>query len=217
MCSHYEAPENERLLAGFGVAPDSQMPTDLWPTSVGPFIRMRAEEAVDDDLPEFEALTGQFGLLPFWAKDRKLGRQTYNCRSETASTKPSFKSAWKKGQKCIIPVSAFFEPDWRTGKAIPTRITRTDGGVMAIAGLWERWKDQDGQVVHSYTMLTINADAHPFMNAFHKPNDEKRSIMALPNGLIKDWLNSSVEQSMSFMQPYPADRLIVDNRPRGEP
>jgi len=213
MCSHYEAPENERLLAGFGVAPDSQLPIDLWPTYIGPFIRLRHEEAREDDLPELEALTGQFGLLPFWAKDRKLGRQTYNCRSETASTKPSFKSAWKKGQKCIIPISAFFEPDWRSGKAIPTRITRTDGGVMAVAGLWERWKDQDGQVVHSYTMLTINADAHPFMNAFHKPNDEKRSIVILPNGLIKDWLNSSVEQTMSFMQPYPADRLMVDNRP----
>lgn len=45
---------------------------------MGPFIRLRPEEAADDDLPEFEALTGQFGLLPFWAKDRKLGRQTYS-------------------------------------------------------------------------------------------------------------------------------------------
>ncbi|WP_223508983.1 MULTISPECIES: SOS response-associated peptidase [unclassified Pseudomonas] len=213
MCSHYEAPENDRLLAGFGVAPESQMPLDMWPLYLGPFIRLRAEEAVDDETTELEALTGQFGLLPFWAKDRKFGRHSYNCRSETGSIKPSFKSAWKKGQKCIIPVSAFFEPDWRSGKAIPTRITRTDGGVMAVAGLWERWKDQDGQVVHSYTMLTINADAHPFMSAFHKPNDEKRSIVILPNGLIKDWLKSSAEQTMDFMQPYPADRLMVDNRP----
>lgn len=212
MCSHYEAPENDRLLAGFGVAPETQQPLDLWPLYLGPFIRLRAEEAVDDETPELEALTGQFGLLPFWAKDRKLGRHTYNCRSETGSTKPSFKSAWKKGQKCIIPISSFYEPDWRSGKAIPTRITRTDGGVMAVAGLWERWKDEGGLVVHSYTMLTINADAHPFMNAFHKPNDEKRSIVILPNGLIKDWLNSSVEQTMDFMQPYPADRLMVDNR-----
>lgn len=50
------------------------------------------------------------------------------------------------------------------------------------------------------------------MNVFHKPSDEKRSIVILPNGLIKDWLNSSVEQTMSFMQPYPPERLVVDNR-----
>lgn len=110
------------------------------------------------------------------------------------------------------PNRRFFEPDWRSGKAVPTRITRTDGGVMAVAGLWDQWKDADGQVLHSYTMLTINADSHPFMKAFHKPSDEKRSIVILPNGLIKDWLNSSVEQTMDFMQPYPADRLMVDNR-----
>lgn len=213
MCSHYEAPDNDRLLAGFGVASDSQLPIDLWPTYMGPFIRLRPEEAADDDLPELEALTGQFGLLPFWAKDRKLGRQTYNARSETASTKPSFRSAWKKGQRCVVPASSIYEPDWRSGKAIPTRITRTDGGVMANAGLWDQWRAPDGQIVHSYTMLTINADSHPFMKAFHKPNDEKRMVVILANGLIKDWLNSSVEQTSDFMQPYPADRLMVDNRP----
>jgi putative SOS response-associated peptidase YedK len=180
---------------------------------MGPFIRLRPEEAADDDLPEFEALTGQFGLLPFWAKDRKLGRQTYNARSETASTKPSFRSAWKKGQRCVVPASSIYEPDWRSGKAMPTRITRTDGGVMAIAGLWDQWKAPDGQIVHSYTMLTINADSHPFMKAFHKPNDEKRMVVILANGLIKDWLNSSVERTSDFMQPYPADRLMVDIRP----
>jgi putative SOS response-associated peptidase YedK len=212
MCSHYEAPENERLLTGFGVAPETQFPLDLWPLYQGPFIRNRSEAESDDQTPELEALTGQFGLLPFWAKDRKFGRHSYNCRSETGSTKPTFKSAWKKNQKCIIPVAAFFEPDWRSGKAIPTRITRKDRGVLAIAGLWERWEEPGGEIVHSYTMLTINADSHPFMKDFHKPGDEKRSIVILPNGLIKDWLNSSVEQTMSFMQPYPPERLMVDNR-----
>ena len=123
----------------------------------GPFIRARGEESIEDGVPVYEALLGQFGLLPFWAKDRTLGRRTYNCRSETASSKPSFKSAWNKAQFCVIPAAAIYEPDWRSGKSVPTRITRTDEGVMAIADLWEKWKSPEGEVVHSYSMLTLNA------------------------------------------------------------
>jgi len=84
----------------------------------------------------FEAEVGVFGLLPFWA-DKKLARSTYNARSETASVKRSFREAWKKAQHCIIPAVAIYEPDWRTGKAIPTRISRADGRLLGIAGLWE--------------------------------------------------------------------------------
>lgn len=213
MCSHYESPTAQRLLDGFGVAPDLPFKNDLWPTYTGPFIRARSEESVDDGHQAYEALLGQFGLLPFWAKDRKLGRQTYNCRSETASSKPSFKSAWKKAQFCVIPAAAIYEPDWRSGKSVPTRITRTDDGVMAIAGLWEKWKSPEGEVVHSYSMLTLNAGGHPLMENYHKPNDEKRMVVILPNGSINDWLNASVEQAAEFVRQYPANKLRAESRP----
>jgi putative SOS response-associated peptidase YedK len=161
-----------------------------------------------------EALVGMFGLLPFWAKDTKLARSTYNCRSETAASKPSFRSAWAKAQHCIIPCTAFYEPDWRSGKAVPTRITRADGGLIGIAGLWERWVDPaGGEVVHSYSMLTINASQHELMRNFHKPNDEKRMVVILPNGVHQDWLRAPAEESMEFMRPYPADRLIAEAEP----
>ena len=62
---------------------------------------------------------------------------TVHARSETASVKRSFREAWKKAQHCIIPAVAIYEPDWRTGKAIPTRISRADGRLLGIAGLWE--------------------------------------------------------------------------------
>ena len=132
----------------------------------------------DEAVPDREALTGQFGLLPHLAKDDKFGRRTFNARSETAATLPSFRNAWKWGRKCIIPVAALYEPDWRSGKAVPTRITRSDNQLMGIAGLWSSWKGPEGEVL-SFTMLTINADKHLLMMNFHKPTDEKRMVVVL--------------------------------------
>ena len=111
-------------------------------------------------MPEREALAGQFGLIPHWAKDEKFGSHTFNARSETAATLPNFRDACRKGQRCIIPANAICESDWRSGKAIPTRTTRADGALMGIAKLWSWWKSPAGQAVQSFTMLTINADEH---------------------------------------------------------
>ncbi len=136
MCSRYEAPTPERLQEEFGVEFDAQEKLELWPGYAGPFLRKpRNVDPYDDAVLPFEAEVGVFGLLPFWA-DKKLARSTYNARSETASVKRSFREAWKKAQHCIIPAVAIYEPDWRTGKAIPTRISRADGRLLGIAGLW---------------------------------------------------------------------------------
>lgn len=199
------------MIAGYGVAPEGQFKIDLWPCYEGPFIRLRNDESAEEEVPELEAVVGQFGLLPFWAKARSLGRNTYNARTETVATKPTYRIAWREAKHCIIPAAAIYEPDWRTGKSVPTRISRTDGGIMSIAGLWERWKTPDGEL-HSYTMLTVNADDHALMQNFHKPGSEKRMVVILPNGLIQDWLRAPAERSMDFMRPYPADRLQAEAR-----
>lgn len=214
MCSRYEAPSPARLLESFGVHFDPQGKLDLWPGYVGPFLRPIDTYLDDEAAPSLEALPGVFGLLPFWAKDVKLARSTYNARSETVASKPSFRTAWKQAQHCIIPAVAIYEPDWRSGKAIPTRITRADGELMGIAGLWERWKSPEGEEVHSYTMLTVNADDHPLMRNYHKPDDEKRMVVILPGGLYRDWLSAPASASMEFMRQYPADRLVDEARPK---
>lgn len=210
MCSHYEAPSRERLLAGFGTEPDSPFTGDLWPTYLGPFISRNKQEAVDGGMPEFDAQVGTFGLLPFWSKDRSLARRTYNARHETASTKPSFRGAWRKGRFCIIPAAAIYEPDWRTGKAVSTRITRADDGVMALAGLWDEWVSPSGERQLSYSMLTMNADDHTFMRNYHRPQEEKRSVVVLPSGVIRAWLTASVDQASDFMRLYPSDKLKAE-------
>ncbi|EPM53499.1 hypothetical protein A264_27752 [Pseudomonas syringae pv. actinidiae ICMP 19071] len=93
-----------------------------------------------------------------------------------------------------------YEPAWRSGKAISTRIARADGELLGIAGLWEQWRDPStDQTLHSYTMLTVNADDHDFMKAYHKPQDEKRIVVILPKGSYMDWLTARPEQSAAFM------------------
>ena len=210
MCSHYQAlKERERYLRHFGAEPPPEPgKLDMWPGYLGTFIRRHPHTDVGDEaVPEREALNGLFGLVPHWAEDTKMTRHTYNARSETVAEKPSFRDAWKRAQHCIIPADAIFEPDWRSGKAIATRISRADGEPMGIAGLWTWWKSPKGEVVHSYTMLTIYADAHPLMNMFHKPTDEKRMVVVLPPESYRDWLGASPENSMAFMQPCSADLL----------
>jgi putative SOS response-associated peptidase YedK len=210
MCSHYEAPTLYELASAFGIEGESQGKLDLWPGYLGPFLRRPdRDDDQDEPMPALEVVTGSFGLIPGWSKDAKIARRCYNCRSETAAQKPSFRSAWRKAQHCIIPAAAIYEPDWRSGKAIPTRITRTDGEPLGIAGLWEWWRNPEGEVVHSYSMLTVNADNHAFMRNYHKPDDEKRMVVILPRGLYNDWLDAPASDSLEFMRQYPADRLMT--------
>jgi len=212
MCAHYESVHDKALLKKhFGVELPSELARrDVWPGYMSTFIR-RHEHAVvgDEAVPVREALLGRFGLIPHWAKDDKIARHTYNARSETVAEKPSFRDAWKKARHCIIPAQTFFEPDWRCGKAIPTRIGLTDGSPMGIAGLWSTWKSPKGETVFSFTMLTINADQHRVMNTFHKPTDEKRMVVILPPERFDDWLAASEQQSSKFLAPYPASDMTA--------
>ncbi|MFM2084327.1 MAG: hypothetical protein RLY95_1145 [Pseudomonadota bacterium] len=211
MCSHYKGVDDpKRFAKAFGVVmPETQsMKSDLWPGYLGSFIRRHEHADVGDEaVPESEALTGMFGLVPHWSTDTKIARSTYNARSETVATKPSFRDAWKYAQHCIIPADAIYEPDWRSGKAVTTRIERTDGEPMGIAGLWASWKSAKGELLHSYTMLTINADGHELMSNFHKPTDEKRMVVILREDAYAGWLNGKPTEAMGFMTPFEAENL----------
>ncbi len=210
MCSHYETVKAPaRLTQAFGVELPPDVKTDVWPGYASVFIRRpRALESADEAVPQREAMAGVFGMIPHWAKDEKVARRTYNARSETAAEKPSFRDAWRLARHCIIPAEAIFEPDWRSGKAIATRISRRDGQPMGIAGLWTGWKGPDGRVIRSMTMLTVNADAHSLMRNYHKPDDEKRMVVILPQAQYDEWLDAPADRSMAFMNPFPAELLV---------
>jgi putative SOS response-associated peptidase YedK len=212
VCAHYESTHDKaRLQQHFGIdLPNELARRDVWPGYLSAFLRRHPHADVGDEaVPPREGLLGSFGLIPSWSKDTKIARHTYNARSETAASKPSFRDAWHRAQHCIVPIDAFFEPDWRSGKAVPTRIHLASGEPMGAAGLWATWKNDQGQVLHSFTLLTINADAHPLMNQMHKPTDEKRMIVILPPERYDDWLQASAQDSGDFLQPIAADQLVA--------
>lgn len=211
MCAHYESIKNpKRLAEAFQVAMPAAVREDVWPCYPSIFIRRPKEaDSGDEAVPGREALAGVFGMIPHWAKDAKVARRTYNARSETVAEKPSFRDAWRLARHCIIPAESIYEPDWRSGKAVATRISRADGQPMGIAGLWTGWKGPDGEVVRSMTMLTVNATDHPLMRNYHKPTDEKRMVAILPESQYGEWLNAPADRSMEFMRQYPAGWLVA--------
>ncbi|RMR69925.1 hypothetical protein ALP81_200065 [Pseudomonas savastanoi pv. fraxini] len=148
-----------------------------------------------------EVLTGSFGLIPSWSKDSKIARRTYNARSETVAEKPSFRHAWRHAQHCIIPAVAIYEPDWRSGKAIVTRIARADGELLGIAGLWEQWRDPStDQTLHSYTMLTVNADDPARLP---KASGRKAHGSDFAEGLVYGLVDRAAGAERSLHEPVP--------------
>jgi putative SOS response-associated peptidase YedK len=211
MCSNYKPVTlQDRLLAHFGVVrPDTATPPEAWPGYNAPFIvRPDDKEGVTR-----EALVGHYGIVPNWSKDLMLGRKTYNCRSETAAEKPSFREAWRKRRWCIVPAEELYEPCWETGEAVRWAIRRIDGPI-GVAGLWGMWIDpKTGDRVPTFTMLTVNADDHALYKRFHRPGEEKRMPVILRPEDFDAWLNCTVAEAASFMKQFPADQLEAEPFP----
>jgi putative SOS response-associated peptidase YedK len=213
MCSHYQAiKDRERYYRKFGVyPPPHDYVEDMWPKYQGTFIRRPPEaDSGDEAVPPREAQVGRWGLVPWGTRDaaRQLKLSTFNARVEGVEGTFTFGGAWRRAQRCIIPADAIYEPDWRSGKHLPTRIARADGEPLGIAGLWDRWESPAGPLL-SYTMLTINADRHDFMCTYQRPDDEKRMVVILRPEDYEAWLTAPPARSMDFMRQCPPADLVA--------
>ncbi len=236
MSTQYECLKSADLYAeAFGIAaPAHLLDKEVWPRKQGFFIRKAvrsspvaaesqqpAPPGADASAPAapqsvplvMELAQGQFGLVPTWVKsasDAKLrSTKLAVTRYETMSTSSNTRDTWLSGQRCIIPMQAFFEDDWRSGKAVPTRIARVDGKPMGVAGLWERWS-KDGEEIISFTLLTVNANSHALMNRYQQNGNEKRMPTILNEGSWAAWLNAPVDKAREFMRAYPAQLLLAN-------
>lgn len=217
MTAHFESVQNAAMYPdAFDVAaPEIAFERDLWPRKLGVFVRNApaAEGAAVDSAPVRELGVGQFGFVPQWVKsasDAKLrSTKMVNARSETVTTSNNFRDAWLAGQRCIVPMMAFFEDDWRSGKAVPTRITRVDGKPMGVAGIWERWA-KDGTEIISFTLLTVNANSHALLHRYQQNGNEKRMPVILGEGAYDAWLNTKPEKAREFMRAYSAQLLTAN-------
>ena len=231
MSSQYESIQDPSLYAeAFHVAaPASPVGREIWQRQPGVFIRQGPVQAVTApevtptaeqpeppirEIPTRELVVGQFGLVPNWVKsasDAKLrSTKLVNARSETVTTSNNFRDAWMNGQRCIVPMMAFVEDDWRSGKAVPTRIARVDGKPMGVAGLWESWTGPEGEVITSYTLLTVSANSHALIHRYQQPGSEKRMVVILNEGSVDAWLSVRHEKAREFMRAYPANWLTAN-------
>ncbi|HNX65332.1 MAG TPA: SOS response-associated peptidase [Bacteroidales bacterium] len=149
-----------------------------------------------------------WGLIPSWAKDEKAAnevrRKTLNARAETLSEKPSFSKA-SESQRCLIPVTGFFEWQDVNGKKIPWYIRMAGEEIFSIAGLWDTWVSPGGITIKTFTLITV--DANSLMAEIH--NTKKRMPALLTKETEHLWIRPSLSsRDASFLlEPVPSDAL----------
>jgi putative SOS response-associated peptidase YedK len=171
------------------------------------------QETPADDVPRRELRVVRWGLVPFWAKDVSIGSRLINARSETISEKPAFKRAFAR-RRCLLPADGYYE--WQKPAAAegaakqPFYITRSDGGPLAFAGLYELWRDKsvpDGDPdAWLWTATVITTSAPDELGRIHD-----RMPMVIDPRSWADWLDpasSNVDDLRALLAPAAARGLI---------
>ncbi len=137
-----------------------------------------------------------WGLIPKWANNRDIRKNTLNARIETLSEKPSFRSSITK--RCLIPADGFYEWQWLDAQGKQKQkydITLPNGELFAFAGLWSEWIDTtSGEIVHSCTIITTQANE--LMSVIH--NTKKRMPVILQPNFENDWLQGQAFQQYNL-------------------
>lgn len=144
-----------------------------------------------------------WGITPDFAKNKPVSQKFINARSETVNEKVSFKASFQR-KRCLVPADGFFE--WkRVGKKTktPFRFTLLDGGLFAMAGIWDEYETTDGDVKHTFLILTTTpnellTDVHDRMPVIVDKNMEAA------------WLDSSTseEKLLAMLKPFPAAGML---------
>lgn len=209
MCGRFARRSTQEVLADwFGVeiedmpwfAPDY----NAAPQSTQPVVRLNA----DTGKREFALM--RWGLVPYWAKDAKVGYSAINARSEEVAAKPLFREALKK-RRCLVPADAFYEwqkNDVKTKQ--PFAFSLASGEPYAFAGLWERWKPREGEVLETFTILTT--DPNELAEKVHN-----RMPVILGPGDYERWMEpgDSARPPVDLLRPFPAEKMrswTVDSR-----
>ncbi len=156
----------------------------------------------------------RWGLIPPWAKDISIGNKMINARAETITEKASFRTPLFS-RRCLVPSDGFYEWQQDAGKQ-PYRIFVKNNPIFSMAGLWERWKSPEGDIIESFNIITTEA------NTFMKPIHNRMPVILKP-GDEKTWLSGkNSAEILSLLKPYPADEMDaypvskLVNSPRNE-
>jgi len=196
MCGRYvlnATPEQMQLAFNLDAAPRIEPRFNIAPTQPVPIVT---------DARPGELTLVQWGLVPSWSKDPTIGGRMFNARAETASEKPSFRSAFKR-RRCLVPATGFYE--WQKDGKLkkPQYIHLSDQQVFAFAGLWEIWNGPEGEELWSCTILTGEPnekikDLHHRMAVILDPEEYD---VWLDNDTPKDVLQDLITT------PYPSEKM----------
>lgn len=144
----------------------------------------------------------KWGLIPFWAKDPKIGYKMINAKAETIMEKPSFKNSFKR-KRCLILCNGFYE--WKKEKQgkIPFRIFLKDKKLFAFAGIWDEWKDAEDRPVRTFSILTCKPNK--LMESIHN-----RMPVILEEDDEQSWLNEKdPDKVFELLKPFPSEKMEV--------
>lgn len=156
----------------------------------------------------------QWGLVPSWAKDTKIGARMINARAETLHEKPSFRNLVRH-QRLIVPMDGFYE--WSTAATVasakpvktPLFIQSSDGAPLAAAGLWTTWRDPaqptEAAWLHTCTIITVAA------NRTMAPVHDRMPAL-LPSSTWDQWLDPTEHDTSVLRQllvPAADDVLVM--------
>jgi putative SOS response-associated peptidase YedK len=199
MCGRYQpsssAEEIARWFKTTGPLPNTRPRYNAAPTDAHPVVLR------DWSSGERRLETLRWGLIPFWAKDAKIGYSTINAKAETVAVAPAFREAFKS-RRCLVPADGYYE--WKSLDAKtkqPYRFCLADGGLMGFAGLWERWREPtSGETIKSFTIVT----GAP--NPLGKPIHDRMPVILEPKDYAR-WLGeepATADELRALLRFYPA-------------
>ena len=202
MCGRYYRRSDKQMIAeafrlGLPTTFEILPSFNIAPQTFQPVVRL------NDETGQRELAQMRWGLVPFWAKDSKIGFSTINAKAETLATSPAFREALKR-RRCLIPLDGFYE--WQTLSPKlkqPYAISLKSGMTFALAGLWETWKDKaSGLALETYTLITT--DPNELMDPFH----DRMPVIVHPRDYER-WM-APAEPSrlpLDLLRPYPPEDI----------
>lgn len=210
MCVNYTPTRKDQIAAKFDAIDQTGIDwrPETWQDYSAPFI-------THDELRRRRAQVGSYSMVPKSKIPPGVKRySTMNARAETLGELRSYREAWRRSHLCLVPMEHFFEPNYESGKAERWQIGLHDQTDFAVAGIYRSWNEDDGQLSFSFCQITINADDHPLMKRFHKPGDEKRSLVILEPSDYDEWLScTNPEMARAFLQNYPTEKMWAKAAP----
>ena len=145
----------------------------------------------------------RWGLIPYWAKDIKVGFVNINAKAEGIESKPAFRKAFER-RRCLVPVDNFYEWKKTAAGKQPYAIALADRGIMALAGLWENWRAPGGEWMRSFAIITTSRTncAPSSITACRCPKPE-----AWPAWLGEEPADET--RLKALLAPYPVRRHVV--------